>query len=171
MLDQFFSLVFISIDQFNVCSRVIVSLLVAICCKKKPTFFFFFALCLVHIDLLYIFQSLFLSLRLPLLCAQSGCNRGAISSLPLPILLSKMTTIRCSFYSQQCNDIYIYTYIYTHRHTYIDLLIKKNKTFSNLFCHFFSLSCNSVYKLPSCFFFAVMGREHSQICHSVAFKK
>jgi hypothetical protein len=139
MLDQFFSLVFISIDQFNVCSRVIVSLLVAICCKKKPTFFFFFALCLVHIDLLYIFQSLFLSLRLPLLCAQSGCNRGAISSLPLPILLSKMTTIRCSFYSQQCNDIYIYIYIHTQTHIYRFIDQEKQNLFKSLLSLFLSV--------------------------------
>jgi len=44
--------------------------------------------------------------------------------------------------------------------------------FKSLLSLCFFVSCNSVYSLPSCFFsFAVMGREHSQICHSVSFKR
>ncbi len=97
------------------CSRVIVSLLVAICRNKKKIIIFFL-LCLSSILISCIYFNLYGLLF-------NGRNRGAIEVLvalyPCPSFLqknkNKMTTICCS-------SIYNSAMIssYTHRHTYID---------------------------------------------------
>jgi hypothetical protein len=139
---------------------------------QKKTFFFSSSssICLVHIDLLYIFQSLILYMVSSFMRAIGGAIEVLFALYPCPFF-KKLTTISCSYIY---NSAMIYIYIHTDTHVYI-FLIKKNQKLSVLFALLFQLSFSlcrvTVYIVTILFlFFAVMGREHSQICHSVSLK-